>query len=295
MKHFASVRALGILACLLLLLAAGAFPASENRVAASQTNCSDTDIADRVNAALRRGIFNLPGVLGARATVSNRVVTVTGGVNSSADKRLITTIVIIAAQPCGIKNENVITGEIACPGDNRIEKRVREFLARALPCPVSSAIIPGVSVSGGVVTLNGSVSAEKYKDAAERAVKVFDCVQGVTNKLTVDSSAASSGDCSLTGRPLKKMIVDAIRARVTCGSGFTPDMVQVNGSAVRLVGSSAFDGLFLEIAKSVCPSLNITNEMTHIGPECPPGSIPCLGVDGEEFCCTGCRSCPEGG
>jgi hypothetical protein len=72
-------------------------------------------------------------------------------------------------------------------------------------------------------------------------------------------------------------------------------MVSVSGRVVTLTGSLGNNNrIFVEIVKSVCPAVEVRNQMTETGPECPQGSRSCITLDGEQYCCTGCRVCPVG-
>jgi hypothetical protein len=46
-------------------------------------------------------------------------------------------------------------------------------------------------------------------------------------------------------------------------------------------------------AQTICCVVRVVDNMADIGPQCPSGSVRCLTMDGEEWCCYGCRrGCP---
>lgn len=294
MKHTAPVRTFGISACFLLLFAAGAFSASKHQATASQSSCSDNrNIETSVKATLSNPSGNLPAFPGLDVKVNNNAVRVRGTINSSTDVGLVE--VIVRQVPCVQARQlrvNTNDLQVDCSND-RILARVKRMLA-TLPCAVSSGIAEPTINNNRVITLTGSVPSQKDKEAATHAAEAADCVRRVKNDLIV--TAPPSVDCStLSGPPLKAAVEGAIRSKISCGGVASDFQVQVTDRVVTLTGKTINIDLIVRAARSVCPGIEIRNQLQVFdgGPECPPGARSCTTGDGESFCCTGCASCPR--
>ena len=202
--------------------------------------------------------------------------------------------VLLLAAGMMSERENRVSAH-QCPGDNKIEKSVRDRLERGLACAVFETI-ERPKVNNGVLTLTGTVPNEGYKRFAEELAKLEVCVRRIKNQLTLKPLPGFSGDCStISDADLKKAILEAARSKLSCVGGVEPSKVQVSGRVVTLTGTLGLNnGILLDAAKSVCPGVEVRDQLGRADPTCPAGARSCLTLDGEQFCCTGCSVCPQG-
>ena len=304
MKHTTYTRVLGLLACFLLLAAAGAFPASENRVSARQ-DCADESIRTRIRAALSDpgsiGFTNTSPVPNVEVEVRDRRVRLSGAIKSTGDLRVIQQIiaVLLGRDSCIRRNVSTSGLRISCT-DDEIRQNVQGSLAASLPCTVLEGPgRPTATVLNGVVTLSGSVASQKMRRAAADTAESADCVTKVINNLQV--TRAGDFNCStLSDDALKARLMDAIRANASCtASGRINIDVTANGGnrVVTLTGEvlKVLKDRFLAAANRVCRSVTVRDlirEREKAGPQCSAGARLCIDIDGEPFCCFGCRACP---
>ena len=295
MKKPNLVRVSALAICFVLLTALGILSNIDRPVSASQSNpdCkNDVATRDRVMAAL--GGHRISDL---KVTVKDGKVRVEGKVSNSTELELERYAIREMRDPCisdgGVNTDGI---EVRCTGDQAILKNVNWLLSH-LPCPVNKGL--RVSVKNRVATINGKVPDQRYKAYVARLVESVDCVKaGVRNKLRVSAPKRFSGDCSRLAAPqLQKILEEEVRSRMPCGVVERAGITVANG-VVTLTGTSlsAHRTKMLEIIRTVCPvfftQANLLDRLTLVDPTCPPGAKSCATPEGEQYCCTGCSTCP---
>lgn len=287
------VSALAI--CFVLLAAVGLLPKIDKRVSASQSNpdCkNDEATRDRIKAALAS-----QRVSDLTVEVKDGKVRVEGKVACSADIEIVK-IGLRNLQDRCISEDGVNTDgiEILCSSDKAILRNVNYLLSN-LSCPLSNGVT--VSVKNRVATISGTVPDERYKSYVAQLVESADCVEaGVKNNLVISARRRFSGDCSRLSAPaLQKVLREEVRSRMPCGVAERAG-IKVADGVVTLTGdsSSGHRPKILDIIRSVCPGFfteaNLLDKLTLVDPSCPIGAKSYTSIDGEAYCCTGCRVCP---
>ena len=295
MKRITLVRVFGLSICFVLLAAVCVLTKIDRRVSASQSNpdCRNEGATrDRIKTSLSSmRISNL------KVKVKDGKVRVEGKVNNSADVENVKIAFRNMQDRCisedGVNTDGLV---IRCPSDQEILKNVKYLLAN-LRCSVAKGLT--VSINNRVVTIAGTVPDEKFKNFLVRMVESVDCVKaGVRNNLVVSAPKTFSGDCSrLSASELKKILEDEVGSRMPCG---VLDYAHINvaNGVVTLTGqaSSAHRWKMLEIIRSICPGFfteaNLLDSLILVDPSCPQGARSCTTPDGEQYCCTGCSTCP---
>ena len=295
MKKANLLRLSALAICFVLLAAVGILSKINMRVSASQSNpdCkNDEATSDRIKAALAN-----QRVSDLKVEVKDGKVRVVGKVGRSADIEIVKTGLRNMQDRC-ISEDGVNTDglEILCSGDKEILSNVN-FLLSNLSCPISKGVT--VSVKNRVATISGTVPDERYRAYVAQLVESADCVRaGVKNNLVISARKRFSGDCSRLSAPvMQKMLKEEVRSRMPCGVAERAGIKVANG-VVRLAGasSSSHRSKILEIIRSVCPGFfteaNLLDRLALVDPSCPIGAKSCTTIDGEGYCCTGCRVCP---
>jgi osmotically-inducible protein OsmY len=286
---------LGALACLILLLVVGAFPSNNNQPGARQTRdgcstASDKTIKDNIIAALRNHRPPIPGIEDTfHVKVEKGFVTIKGKVESSGDARNI--IYYSEHVEPALCVKDIITSDlgISC-SDAKATSNAKNMLT-ALPCANSIA----VTVRKGVATLTGSVTSSRYKWAAKHLVEVADCVNTAKPELIAISPPSAPVNCAtITDDQLKGLVESTIRSKFSC---LAIDRVRVSvaNKVVTLRGTTTVDAkpLIVRAAENVPCVARVIDQMGREGPACPGGAIACTTLDGEQWCCYGCRLCPR--
>lgn len=115
----------------------------------------------------------------------------------------------------------------ACkPSDSKIQKAVNEKLST----------IPGITaeVKSGVVTLNGEVTDDAAKAAAEEALKGVSGVKSVTNNITVKAPEPAPAPVTINPDDVLKKTLDSAYA----AGGFSTVTVTVANGEVTLNGEA---------------------------------------------------------
>ena len=291
MKKANFVRVSVLAVCMLMLAAVGILSKFDMRASASQDkpDCkNDAATRDRIMAALADlKISDL------KITVKDGKGSVEGKVGNSAELDLARGMIRDMRDPCiseGGINADAL--EIRCPSDREILDNIK-YLVNNLRCSVSRVLT--VSVKNGVATIGGRVPDEKFKAYVARLVESADCVKpGVRNNLVVSAQRRFSGNCArLSDRALQKILEERVWAKLPCAAQGIK--INVTRGAVSLTGGGQmkYHQRMADIIKSVCPRIKITDIADIVEPTCPPGAKSCTTIDGEEYCCTGCRVCPD--
>jgi hypothetical protein len=196
MRTLCITRAVGILACLVSLFAAGAFSSSTNRRVADCDTTSNKDIEKRILTALRTFIPPIEGVPdeeGKKGTFSlkfkNGEVKVKGKADSSGDIRNID--LVADSDPC-VSFVNIDGLSVKCDSAKALA-RAKEMLNSSLPCrllppPESSEKIK-VSTKDEDILLEGVASSKKQKKGIRYIVEAADCVEEIRTKPLCTESA----------------------------------------------------------------------------------------------------------
>jgi osmotically-inducible protein OsmY len=229
--------------------------------------------------------------------VKDGKVRVEGKVGSSADVEVVK-IGLRNLQDRCISEDCLNTDgiHVGCSSDRAILLNVN-YLLSILSCPLSKGV--SVSVKNGVATISGRVPDKRYKAYVAQLVESADCVKaGVKNNLVISARKNFSGNCSrLSATVLQKMLTEEVRSRMPCGVAERAG-IQVAKGVVTLTGfsSSGHRPKIFNIIRSVCPGFfteaNLLDRLTLVDPSCPIGAKSCTTIDGEPYCCTGCRVCP---
>jgi osmotically-inducible protein OsmY len=286
--HFVRVSMLAI--CMFMLAAVCILSKIDMRVSASQDNpdCkNDVATRDRIMAALAN--LNISDL---KVIVKDGNVRVEGKVRNSAELDLARSLIRDMKDPCISEGGINVDGlEIRCPSDQEILDNVKS-LVNNLRCSVSKVLT--VSVKNGVATIAGRVPDKNFEAYVARLVESADCVKpGVRNNLVVSAQSRFTGNCSrVSDRALQKILEEQVFSKLPCAAKGIK--INVARGVVSLTGGgqTKYHTRMAEIIKSVCPRIKITDIADIVEPTCPPGAKSCITIDGEEYCCTGCRVCP---
>jgi VCBS repeat-containing protein len=151
------------------------------------------------------------------ATVKDGVVTLTGTVDSFAEKWAAEAAV---KRLSGVK-ALAVELEVKLPGDcKRTDADIAEAAQNALEWDVSVPDGIKVTVEKGFLTLDGQVDWEYQRSAAERAVQYLTGVTGVNNEITVKPSVAPTGIKEKIEAAFKRdAILDAQQINVQADGG----------------------------------------------------------------------------
>jgi osmotically-inducible protein OsmY len=294
-------RGVTFLACLASLLAAGVFSASEGQTRQEQTTeecylINDEALRQRVIAALRSHRPPIEGIENIRVRVTRRVASVEGTVQSSGDKRA---IYEIAKRVSCIDCVDTNGLKLSCPNLKKARQNAAAMLAMGLSCNAYKGVNVSTAFAGSgnpaiVATLTGSVPSSALKAFAESLADAADCVDSVRNQLDVRPQPFPNDCGTVTDEELRVRVETAINLRLSCFAS-TDIRVIIRNKIATLTGTTILGRRQLahKAAEEVpCVELVISDQLGEIGPACPVGARTCTTLEGEQWCCVGCKRCP---